>query len=167
MTPEILAAIAAVTLASAIVATIFFKGFFNTIPILIGLVTGYLFTFIMGRIFPAYDIISFVPVAESNWFRSPSFILPKFAPVPVITFLLVSFATIAEHLGDTLVMSKVVGRDFYKNPGLHRTLLGDGLATFMGSSYGRHMLPWNDRRPLRELLALPQGLWVHLWCCRL
>ena len=128
--------IAAVTLITAIVATIFFKGFFNTIPILIGLVTGYLFTFIMGRFFPAYDIIQFGKVAESSWLMHPSFILPKFAPVPVITFLLVSFATIAEHLGDTLVMSKVVGRDFYKNPGLHRTLLGDGLATALASLFG-------------------------------
>lgn len=128
--------IAAVTLVTAIVATIFFKGFFNTIPILIGLVTGYLFTYIMGRFFPAYDIIQFGAVSESSWLKHPSFIMPKFAPVPVITFLLVSFATIAEHLGDTLVMSKVVGRDFYKNPGLHRTLLGDGLATAFASLFG-------------------------------
>lgn len=128
--------IAGVTLATAIVATIFFKGFFNTIPILIGLVTGYLFTLVMGRFFPAWDIINFDTVSKAVWVDHPVFLLPRFAPVPVITFLLVSLATIAEHLGDTLVMSKVVGRDFYKNPGLHRTLLGDGLATSLASLFG-------------------------------
>jgi uracil permease len=54
----------------------------------------------------------------------------------VITFLLVALATIAEHLGDTLVLSKVVGRDFYRDPGLHKTLSGDGLATAMASLFG-------------------------------
>lgn len=128
--------IAVVTLAIAIIATIVFKGFFNTIPILIGLIGGYVFTLIMGFFFPAYALIDFSTVSEAKWFALPSFALPKFSLVPIVTFLLVSFATIAEHLGDTLVTSKVVGRDFYKNPGLHRTLLGDGIATAWASLFG-------------------------------
>lgn len=128
--------IAAVTLAIAIVATICLKGFFNTLSVLIGLVGGYLFTLVMGKFFPAYDIIDFNVVAEAPWFGFPRFQAPKFGFVPVVTFIIVSLATICEHLGDTLVTGKVVGQDFYKSPGLHRTLAGDGLATTWAALWG-------------------------------
>jgi uracil permease len=138
--------IAAVTLASAVIASVFLKGFFETISILIGLVSGYLFTLIMGHFFPAYDIINFNLIKEAHWFGLPFLQLneagvyawsaPKFAFVPILTFIIVSLATICEHLGDTLVTSKVVGKDFYKDPGLHRTLLGDGLATTWAAMWG-------------------------------
>ena len=128
--------IALVTLAIAIVATIFFKGFFNTISILIGLVGGYAFTLIMGMVFPAYRLIDFSVVRQADWFGLPRFAIPKFGIVPAVTFVIVSLATICEHLGDTLVTSRVVGRDFYKDPGLHRTLLGDGLATAWAALWG-------------------------------
>ena len=138
--------IAIVTLAIAIIATIFLKGFFNTISILIGLVGGYLFTLIMGCFFPAYKLIDFTAVKEASWFGLPFlqkaadgsyfWLAPKFAIVPILTFIIVSLATICEHLGDTLVTSKVVGRDFYKDPGLHKTLLGDGVATAWAALWG-------------------------------
>lgn len=128
--------IACVTLAVTVVANVFFKGFFSVIPILFGLAAGYLFTLIMGFIFPAYHIIDFTVVKEAAWFGLPHFAVPKFALVPVLTFLIVSFATICEHLGDTLVISKVVGENFYEDPGLKRTLLGDGLATTWASLWG-------------------------------
>jgi uracil permease len=128
--------IALVTLGVTVAANIFLKGFFSTIPILIGLVAGYVFTLIMGRFFPVYDIINFQPVRDAAWFGFPVFQLPKFSFVPILTFVIVSLATICEHLGDTLVTSKVVGQDFYKNPGLHRTLAGDGLATTWAALWG-------------------------------
>jgi uracil permease len=128
--------IAAVTLAVTVAANIFLKGFFSTIPILIGLVTGYLFTLIMGYFFPAYNIINFQVVRDAAWFGLPTFQMPKFSFVPILTFVIVSLATICEHLGDTLVTSKVVGQDFYKNPGLHRTLAGDGIATAWAAFWG-------------------------------
>ena len=128
--------IALVTLGIAIVATIFFKGFFNTIAILIGLVGGYLFTLIMGMVFPAYKLIDFSVVQQASWFGLPQFAIPKFGIVPIVTFIIVSLATICEHLGDTLVTSRVVGQDFYKDPGLHRTLLGDGIATAWAALWG-------------------------------
>ena len=128
--------IAAVTLAIAIIVSVFLKGFFNTIAILIGLAGGYLFTLIMGFFFPAYAIIDFSVVQKAAWFGLPSFAVPKFGIVPILTFIIVSLATICEHLGDTMVTSKVVGRDFYKTPGLHRTLLGDGLATAWAALWG-------------------------------
>lgn len=128
--------IAVVTLAVTVIMNVFFKGFFSVIPILFGLATGYLFTLIMGIFFPAYDIIDFSSVANAAWFGFPDFALPKFSLVPVVTFVIVSFATICEHLGDTLVISRVVGKDFYEDPGLKRTLLGDGLATSWASLWG-------------------------------
>jgi uracil permease len=128
--------IATVTLIVTVVANIFMKGFFAVIPILIGLAFGYLFTFIMGLFIPAYAIIDFQVVKDAPWFAAPSFVVPKFALVPVLTFLVVSLATICEHLGDMLVTGKIVGQDFYKNPGLHRTLPGDGLATTWAALWG-------------------------------
>ncbi|OJF77129.1 MAG: uracil permease [Treponema sp. CETP13] len=138
--------ISAVTLCSAIFANIFLKGFFETISILIGLVTGYVFTLVMGCFFPSYAIIDFSVVQNAHWFGLPflqlneagvyAWTAPRFAFGPILTFVIVSLATICEHLGDTLVTSKVVGKDFYKNPGLHRTLLGDGLATAWAAMWG-------------------------------
>jgi len=128
--------IAVVTLGITIAANILFKGFFSTIPILFGLITGYVFTLIMGYFFPAYDIINFQVVKDASWFGPPTFHIPSFSFVPILTFVIVSLATICEHLGDTLVTSKIVGQDFYKNPGLHRTLTGDGLATAWAALWG-------------------------------
>ncbi len=128
--------IACVTLAVTVIANVGFKGFWSVIPILFGLAAGYLFTLIMGCFFPAYKLISFESVANAAWLGFPHFTLPKFSLVPILTFVIVSFATICEHLGDTLVISKVVGENFYEEPGLKRTLLGDGLATTWASLWG-------------------------------
>lgn len=138
--------IAFVTLAIAVIATIFFKGFFNTLSILIGLVGGYFFTLIMGAFFPSYRIIDFTVVKNAHWFGLPFlhenadgalvWLTPRFNVVAVLTFIIVSLATICEHLGDMLSTSKVVGTDFYKEPGLHRTLSGDGLATAWAAVWG-------------------------------
>lgn len=138
--------IAAVTLAISVFATIFLKGFFNTLSILIGLIGGYLFTLIMGCFFPAYHLIDFSSVQNAKWFALPFlqydaagqafWQAPKFNLVAILTFVIVSISTICEHMGDTLTTSKVVGRDFYKDPGLHRTLLGDGVATAWAALWG-------------------------------
>jgi uracil permease len=138
--------IAAVTLVIAVVATIFLKGFFNTISILIGLIGGYSFTLVMGYFFPAYHIINFAVVENAKWFGLPFLQLdtagnyywmaPKFNIVAILTFVIVSISTICEHLGDILTTSKVVGKNFYEDPGLHRTLCGDGLATAWAALWG-------------------------------
>ncbi len=128
--------IAVFTLAVTVICSIFMKGFWEIIPILIGLVAGYIFTLIMGNFFEAYHIIHFDNVKSASWFGLPKFSLPKFSFVPILTFVIVSLATICEHLGDTLVLSKVVGKNFYEDPGLHRTILGDGVATLWASLWG-------------------------------
>lgn len=128
--------IALVTLAVTVIANIFLRGFFSVIPILIGLVVGYLFTLIMGLIVPAYALIDFNGVEQAAWFGLPSFQVPKFNFVAMLTFVIVSLATMAEHLGDTITLGNVVGRDFTIDPGLHRTLAGDGLATAWAAFWG-------------------------------
>lgn len=138
--------IAFVTLAIAVIATIFLKGFFNTLSILIGLVGGYIFTLIMGAIFPAYKLIDFSVIREASWFGLPFlqsdgngglyWMTPRFNLVAILTFIIVSISTICEHLGDILTTSKVVGKNFYEDPGLHRTLIGDGIATAWASLWG-------------------------------
>lgn len=128
--------VASVTLIVTILASIHAKGFFSIIPILLGLLAGYFFALIIGLIAPQYALINFDTVREAAWFGLPSFALPKFNLVASVTFVVVSLATICEHLGDTLTISKVVGKDFYKEPGLHRTIAGDGLATLWASFWG-------------------------------
>ena len=128
--------IATVTLSLTIIANIFGKGFFSIIPILIGLFGGYFFALAIGLIFPQYALIDFAAVKEAAWFGLPTFTLPKFNIVAAITFIMVSLATICEHLGDTLTISKVVGKDFYKDTGLHKPISGDGIATLWASLWG-------------------------------
>ena len=128
--------IATVTLCITVAANIFLKNFFGAIPILIGLVAGYLFTLIMGCFIPEYALINFDVVNEAKWFGFPKPRAPAFNFFAVLTFIIVSLATICEHLGDLVVVSKVVGQDFYKNPGLHRTLTGDGLASVWAAFWG-------------------------------
>lgn len=81
----------------------------------------------MGSIFPAFHVIDFQVVKDAAWLGLPTFSLHKFSLGPMTPFILISFATICEHLGDTLRISKVVDKDFYKDSGLRRTLLGDAL----------------------------------------
>jgi uracil permease len=128
--------IAVVTLSIAVVSLLVLKGFFTVIPILIAFFGGYLFTLVAGSIWSAFSWIDFSSVKEAAWFGFTAPKIPKFSAVPIITFLLVSLATIAEHLGDTMVTSKVVGKDFLKDPGIHRTLAGDGAATALAALFG-------------------------------
>ncbi len=121
--------IAGVTLAIAVVTSVFSKGFLSVIPVLVGIIGGYLFSLLI-------KVVDFKPVVEADWFGMMKFVTPKFNFNAILAFLMVSMVTIAEHLGDVLVLSKVSGKDFYKKPGLHRTLLGDGLATSVASLFG-------------------------------
>lgn len=128
--------IAIVTLAATIFANNFLKGFVSSVPVLIGLVVGYLFTLIMGFVFPAYHLIDFGGIKDAAWFGLPKFVVPKFNLGVVLAFVIVSFSTIIEHIGDIYTASKIVGSKLYEDPGLNRTLLGDGLGTLIGGIFG-------------------------------
>lgn len=134
--------IALFTLVVTVIGTMFFKGFFAVVPILIGIVAGYIFAITQGA-------IDFTPVREAAWIGLPQFVAPKFSAAAIAMMLPVALVSITEHLGDVMVLSRVTGNDFYRSPGLHRTLLGDGLATSWAGL-------WGDRqtRPMEKTLVL-------------
>lgn len=121
--------IALFTLIVTVVGTMFFKGFFAVVPVLIGVIAGYIFAVLNGA-------VDFTPVREAAWFGLPKIMAPKFSWTAIAMMLPVSLVSITEHLGDVLVLSKITGKQFYKDPGLHRTLLGDGLATAWAGLWG-------------------------------
>ncbi|MGE7110966.1 uracil-xanthine permease family protein [Lysinibacillus sp. NPDC047702] len=126
---------ALVTLFTAIIFTIFFKGILSTMPILIGLIVGYVYSMIIG-------IVDYSPIAQATFFASPDFLIPgvhydfEITTTLLLTMVPIVIVTISEHIGHQLVLGKVVNRDYIKEPGLHRSLLGDGLGTFISALIG-------------------------------
>ncbi len=126
---------ALVTLFAAIIFNVYFKNILSAMPILLGLVVGYLYSLAIG-------IVNFTPVKEASWFAMPKFLLPgvhyEFSMTATILAAMVPvvIVTISEHIGHQLVLGKVVERDYIKDPGLHRSLLGDGLGTFVSALIG-------------------------------
>lgn len=129
--------IAACSLLAAVVSVMFGKKLFSLIPILCGIVVGYVVSLFMG-------VIDFTPVKEAVWFASPwsvalangTFAMPRFDLAAILFMLPVALAPAIEHVGDVLAISSVTGKNFIQNPGLHRTLLGDGLATALAGLLG-------------------------------
>ena len=116
------------------------KGFLRIIPFLFAIIGGYLFALTLG-------LVDFTPVLKANWFEIPGFYLPfstggafeeyslYFGP-ETIAILPIAIVTISEHIGDHTVLGQICGRQFLKEPGLHRTLLGDGIATSVSAFLG-------------------------------
>lgn len=121
--------IAAVSLGLTILAAVLFRGFFGLIPILIGIIGGYITAFTLGQI----DIS---PVVEAAWFAVPEFITPVVSWTAVLIIMPVALVTLVEHVGDMMVISKVMDRNLLKRPGLNRTILGDGIATALAAFMG-------------------------------
>jgi uracil permease len=127
--------VALVTLVATIIFSIYLKGMLSIIPILAGILIGYIYALLVG-------IVDFQPVIKANWFEMPQFIIPfisykvKFTLNIVALMVPVAVVTLSEHIGHQLVLSKVVGRDYIKEPGLHRSILGDGMATMISSLIG-------------------------------
>lgn len=127
--------VALVTLAATIVCSIFSRGLFSLVPVLAGIIVGYVYALIIG-------VVDLSKVAKAKLFEMPDFLLPGIDyPIHItgqIVLLMVPVAivTLSEHIGHQLVLSKVVGRDYIKNPGLHRSILGDGTATMISALIG-------------------------------
>ena len=126
---------AIVTLASAVFCLMFFKGIISLMPVLIGIIVGYIYSAFIG-------ILDFSQVVEAKWFAVPEMLLPgidyDFVVTPTLLIIMVPIAivTISEHIGHQLVLGKVVDRNYIESPGLHRSLLGDGLGTLMSGLVG-------------------------------
>ncbi len=121
--------ISMVTLGITIIGYVFFKGFLSIIPILIGIVSGYIYAVLMGR-------VDFSLVQAAPWFSLPTFTTPVYNPAAVAIILPVVFVVIAEHIGDLIVIGSVVGNDMLKNPGLHRSFFGNGLSMILSGCFG-------------------------------
>lgn len=121
--------LAIVTFASAVVSAVFFRGLFQMIPVLLGVGAGYLLALLLGR-------VDLKPLQEAAWFGVPPFTLASLEWGAVLLIAPVAFVTVMEHIGDILTNGRVVGKDFFTKPGLHRTLLGDGLATSLAGLLG-------------------------------
>ena len=109
------------------------KGFIKIIPFLIGIIAGYIVAVILG-------IVDFTPVIEAKFFSVPKFIMPfkDYTPsfIALITIAPVALVTLCEHIGDHTSLSNIIGKDLIKDPGLDRTLLGDGVATLAAGLIG-------------------------------
>jgi uracil permease len=121
--------LAIATFASAVVSAVFFRGLFQMIPVLLGVGAGYLLALLLGR-------VDLKPLQEAAWFGVPQFTLASLEWGAVLLIAPVAFVTVMEHIGDILTNGRVVGKDFFTKPGLHRTLLGDGLATSLAGLLG-------------------------------
>lgn len=109
------------------------KGFLKVIPFLIGIIAGYIAGIITG-------LVDFTPVMEAAFFSMPSFMVPFLNYTPsfaaVLTIAPIALVTMAEHIGDHTALGEIIGKDLLKDPGLDRTLMGDGIATFVAGFLG-------------------------------
>lgn len=126
-------AVALITFLTTAVVMVRGRGFLKIVPFLVGIVVGYISAICFG-------LVDFAPVVEASFFSMPQFILPFVNYMPnfsaILTIAPIALVTIAEHIGDHTALSAIMGRDLLKDPGLDRTLLGDGIATFVAGLLG-------------------------------
>ena len=133
--------LAIIALLTTVAVSLFGKGLLRLIPIFAGIIVGYLAAVGIDLINAAASaaapaLIDFQPVIDAKWFALPNFIRPTFEWKAIIYMIPVAIAPVIEHIGDIYAINEVTGEDYVKNPGLHRTMLGDGLACVAASFIG-------------------------------
>ena len=118
-----------VTLLTAILGSIMFKGFLSTIPILIAIIVGYIVAYFNGQ-------VDLTPVREAQIFTIPTFQLAKFSPEAIFAMLPVLLVIAAEHISHQVVTSNIIGQDLIKDPGLHRSIFADNFSTALSGLIG-------------------------------
>ncbi|WP_442604004.1 uracil permease [Paenibacillus sp. KN14-4R] len=121
--------VALITLLVTVIGSVMFRGFLKIIPILIGVIVGYLSAWYFG-------IVDFTAVQNAPMFAIPTFYKPVFEWSSIIIIIPAALVVIAEHIGHLIVTSNIVGRDLSKSPGLHRSLLGNGISTMISGFVG-------------------------------
>ncbi|MCU4677136.1 uracil-xanthine permease family protein [Catenovulum sp. 2E275] len=121
--------LAMTSLIVTLIVAVWAKGLLRLLPILSGIIAGYLLALTMG-------LIDFSSVTNASIIAAPAFVVPEFKWQAILFMIPVAIAPAIEHIGDMMAISQVAGKDFLKKPGLHRTLLGDGIATSLASSLG-------------------------------
>lgn len=109
--------------------SIYARGFLKVVPVIIGLLGSYIIAVIFG-------VVDFTPMKEADWFGVPAFKMAKFSFETVMIVAPIALATMVEHVGDVLAIGSTVEKDFMEEPGLHRTLIGDGVATALSAMFG-------------------------------
>ena len=122
-------ALAILSLIITVIVSLFGKGLLRLIPIFSGIIVGYIAAAFGG-------LIDFQPVVDAPWLSLPAFVRPEFCWEAVIFMAPVAIAPVIEHIGDVYAINEVAGKDFVKDPGLHRTMLGDGVACIVASCVG-------------------------------
>jgi uracil permease len=128
MNPAVLT-VSIVTLAIVVIGSVVFRGFLGIIPILIGIIGGYAVSL-------GVNLVDFGAVGKADFFEMPIFYRPVFNISAIMTMLPATLVVIAEHISHLIVTSNIVGRDLAKDPGLHRSLLGDGVSTALSGLCG-------------------------------
>lgn len=118
-----------VTLLTTLSVAVFSKGIMRLVPIMFGISVGYILCLYLG-------LINFQPVLDAPWFSLPKLTTPEFKLEAILYLLPIAIAPAVEHVGGIMAISSVTSKDFLKKPGLHRTLLGDGIATSAASLLG-------------------------------
>lgn len=121
--------LAIISLLTTVIVSLFGKGILRLIPIFSGIIIGYIASIFFG-------VVDFQPVLDAEWFALPAFVLPEVCWEAIIFMIPVAIAPVIEHIGDIYAINEVTGKDFVQDPGLHRTMLGDGLACIASSIFG-------------------------------
>lgn len=121
--------LAIVSFLTVVGVSIYAKGFLKVVPVIIGLIVGYVVAVLTGN-------VDFAPVAAASWIGLPPFQMAKFDFQSIMIVAPVAIATIVEHIGDVIAIGATVENDFLEDPGLHRTMLGDGLMTALSAMFG-------------------------------
>lgn len=121
--------LAIVAFATVMIVSVFMKGFLQVVPVIIGLIVGYIVALITGN-------VDFSPVLSAGWIGLPPFEMAKFDFQMIMVIAPVAIATIVEHIGDVIAIGATVEDDFLEDPGLYRTMLGDGLMTSFSAMLG-------------------------------
>ena len=122
-------ALAITALLTTVIVSLFGKGLLKLIPIFAGIVVGYITAIIFG-------LVDFQPIIDASWFALPAFVRPDFCWEAIIFMAPVAIAPVIEHIGDIYAINEVTGKDYVNDPGLHRTMLGDGVACVAASLMG-------------------------------
>jgi uracil permease len=133
--------VALITVFAIIIYSVYGKGFLSVVPILLGIVTGYVAAIIIGKI-SGMTIVDFSGLGKAHWLALPPaeiiFASYKWAfyPSAILTMAPIAFVTMTEHFGHVMVLNSLTGRDFFKDPGLDKTLAGDGVAQIVAGVLG-------------------------------
>lgn len=135
--------VALVSLGTAIAVVVYGRGLFRLLPIITAVVVGYVFALAYDYYHIAFlhhqnykPLVDLSIVASASWFSIPDFVLPQFRWEAIVFMLPVAIAPMIEHVGDIYTISQVAGKNYVEDPGLHRTLLGDGIASSVAALFG-------------------------------